>query len=266
MKKELVKRHLKIYYLLFIFIFTAQVTLYAENKKYDKYGIINGKNVNLMTSAPSGNSIIEFKTGEVVYVINKSDNNAWYQVKSLNNKIGWIKNENLYYLDQNKIPDNYFIQILKMNIEDSEVFSLYNCKFEYFKDYNLISYKFFQIDPPVGFQSLKIYEVKNSKVSNVTSHHNFYEKVFVNDKYVFVIGDYRITVYDRNKLDTIGKYNKLKGPRIKDNYCLVQDESILDFNKSDNCYYLKVKVRDKKTREIHEETYKFNGEKLIQAQ
>jgi len=269
MKIKLTGIYSKIVYVSVILIILAQITLVAENKKYDKYGIINGKNVHLK-DLPSGTTIDALKEGEVVFIIkkenNKTKNDYWYQVVKFNGKTGWVNEESIYYLDENKIPENYYIQILKLNIKDSEGFSLYNSKFEYYKDYNLISYRFFKVDPPVGFESLKIYEVKDKKARMITSQHKYYDQTFIDDRYVFFIGGSRITVYDRNQLDEMETYTRVKDLHITGNYYIIRNESILDFNKSDNCYYLKFKVKDKITREIQEETYKFDGEKLVKVQ
>jgi hypothetical protein len=248
------------------------MAMQANNKSYEKFGIITGKKVQLK-STPNGKLIYNLKEGEVVFIDKKENqkekNDNWYKISTLDRKTGWVQEKNIYYLDEKKIPDKYYIKVLgeldKNNIYKGG-YSLYNIKFEYYKDNNTIVYRFFEVDSLTARESLELYEIKDEEVRCVTYSHQYDSKVFIDEKYAFIIGGWDIAVYNRLQLDTIGEYKRLKGIKVLNSERIIKDDTILNYNKTDNFYYLKIKIRDTKTKEIRDEAYKFDGEKLVKIE
>jgi len=274
MKNRLTGKYFKVLYLSMLLTICLQIASYADSNKYDKYGIINGKNV-VLKHIPSGSSTIELKDGELVYFIQKKTINktekevCWCQVATLKNEIGWVEEKNIYILDEKIIPDKYYVQILKdITVGNDKIgASIFAIKFEYYKDHNLIIFKDSEYLPLAGSDILKIYEITDGKVeSKIPFILNYNDTIFIEDKFLFVIRTWDIIVFDRSKQDKEGQYTKQSRMKVVENKKSNIDECNLNFNESDNCYYLKVKVRDIYTKEIHEETYKFDREKLVKVE
>jgi hypothetical protein len=244
-----------------------QNKLYAGVTPFFGYGIIPGKKIQLRET-PYGMITKDLKEGEIVFINKKKVENHydinWCNISTLNGKTGWVKEESIYYLNENKIPDKYYIQALGRldNINYSQGgYSLYNVKFGYNKDYNVIVYRFNEKDPDVSRESMEIYEIKNEKAINAAGGHDYGSRVYIDDKYLFVIGSGDGEVYDRLRIDESGGYKRLSRISLIDDERIIK--SLLTLNRWNNCYYLKIDVRNYKTGKDRKAVYRFNGEKMI---
>ena len=253
----------------------------------NKYGIIKGKNVNFR-SKPSlkANKYRKLKKGEFVFYISKSekkdkisgDEYFWYEIKTLDNKYGWIYGKYLYYLDDNISPEKYYKQILERDIfnEDFDLLNglstLYGLEYDFFKDENLIQFKYISSGSYEIFETTLVYEIQNGKL-NIVLKCLYDDQIILQEKYVWVISPkYYINVYNRHQR-TIEKYitgNDLPNKSYKlvtylttygRDYKRKTYDSYLEFDEKTRI--VTIHIRDKEGIPMRIERYKFKGGKFI---
>ncbi len=253
---------------LFIYILLPIIICSTIHANSHEYIIIKGSNVSFRTS-PEVNSkeTGKFKTNELVFLLNKSDKETkigadkyyWYKVKRLDKKNYWVYGKYCYYIDSDKIPEKYYKQILDdlfSNILTTEGIGLelYNVELEFLKNENLITLKYYSIEPPLTSEAKKYYKLYDSKVK--LFFETIYEaKVFFKGNYIFDINDKSICIRKINKKDT--ECNVVVRDNIRrDNYKKYFYDSYIEFD--DKTLTLTKYFRDAPGVPMRIEKYHFN--------
>ncbi len=233
------------------------------------YGITRGKEIHFRRS-PYGITMKDLKEGEVVFIIKKENYNKkhgkedyWYQVKNFNGITGWLKDNCVYTLDPEKIPDKYYIQLIPHETDKDPDTTWYGIKFEFMKDQNLIVFRSCDTDTYSGRIVMRLYEVIDEKAVNVSYCLDYYSKILADNRYIFVIEGREVEVFDRKISSGSEGYKCLDRISFLKQEGILEDDTVLSFDKKENCFYLKLKIRNYYTKQDYEKTFKFDGEKFV---
>ena len=253
--------------------------MYVEAKSYDKYGIITGNKV-YFRRTPYGTTMKDLEDGELVYFIKKEkqitkrgEEDFWCQIATTDEKVGWVRSDELYYLDESLIPEKYYIQIINGRFGSSLKYDRFrDFKFEYLKDNSIIIFKFDERDEFGATIVSEIYEIKDEKIIRRSPYFTDYNSKFIADEnFIFCIESNEIEIFNRKKYNDDNRYVLQAGVNIPRSIGIDRDKTIIDFNKSENCYYLKIIVSGPLSysvdphRKSVEEIYKFDGKKLVRV-
>ncbi|MCL1865363.1 MAG: hypothetical protein FWF73_06075 [Spirochaetes bacterium] len=263
-------------FLIICFFLCIAASMYGKDKNYDKYGIIKGSKVHFRHT-PYGITMKDLKDGELVYLIKKEkqitrkgEEDFWCQIVTNGEKIGWVRNDDIYCLDESLIPEKYYIQILEKRFGRNRLRydQMYGVKFEYFKDNNIIIFRYAERESFFLIEVSEIYEIKDEKIIDRSPFFSSYEsKFFVDEKFIFSIDFWMIEIFNRKKYNDKNEY--VLQARAKIPNAIDPDKSIIDYNKSENCYFLKINVHSSYRLEPYgksaEEIYKFDEKKLVRV-
>jgi hypothetical protein len=253
---------------LFICIAAPLIVLCLNTYSYSyEYIIIKGANVSFKSSPVVNSKVIDtFKTDELVFLIQKSDkeiligndNYYWYKVKRLDKKTGWVYGKYCYYIDESKIPEKYYKQILddlfsNTFTTDGIDIEIFNVGFEFIENKNLIMLKYFNIEPPMAAYGKQYYNITENNIKSFFE--TFYNaKVIFKGNYIFDINDRHLFIRKKIKDD---EYNiVVKNYITGDDYKKKFYDSYLEFD--DKTMILTKYYRDAPGVPMRIEKYHFN--------
>lgn len=110
---------------------------------------------------------------------------------------------------------------------------------------------------------MRLYEVIDEKAVNVSYCLDYYSKILADNRYIFVIEGREVEVFDRKISSGSEGYKCLDRISFLKQEGILEDDTVLSFDKKENCFYLKLKIRNYYTKQDYEKTFKFDGEKFV---